>query len=154
MGMKELEDALTLIKENPDDSFFAGPKSEELISKAENALGLFFPPTYRRFVKELGAGNIAGQEFYGVTTDNFDSASVPNGVWFTLHARKNYSFPDDLIIVFSLDDGSYIALNAHKEHSDRECEVVLWTAPDEDTEVLYDDFGFFLLERITDALNE
>lgn len=151
--MKQLEDALTLINKNPEDSFFAGPKSEDLIYKAENALGLLFPPTYRRFLKELGAGNIAGQEFYGVTSDKFDNASVPNGVWFTLHARKNYSFPDDLIIS-SLDDGSYIALDAHKEHSDRECEVVLWTAPDEDAEILYDDFGCFLLERITDALDE
>jgi hypothetical protein len=51
--------------------FFAGSKADDLIQKAEKALGLYLPPTYRRFVSALGAGDIAGQEFYGVIDDDF-----------------------------------------------------------------------------------
>ena len=54
--MAELEVGLRLVAQHPDASFFIGSRDEELVKAAEAALGLAFPPTYRRFVRELGAG--------------------------------------------------------------------------------------------------
>jgi len=51
--------------------------ARELVVQAEEALGSRFPHSYRSFVGELGAGDIAGEEFYGVIDDNFDSSGVP-----------------------------------------------------------------------------
>lgn len=152
MGMRELEKAFSIIDENIEEGFFAGEKTGELIVKSERALGLKFPPTYRRFVKKKGAGGIAGQEFYGVTTDNFISATVPNGIWFTLSTREEYSLPDDLIVIGSNDDGTYVALNAHKDHAEREADVIEWNPETGEENIVADDFGSFLLEKVTEAL--
>lgn len=152
MSMLDLEKALLIIKNNPDEGFFAGLKADDLIQKAEKALGLYLPPTYRRFVSELGAGDIAGQEFYGVIDDDFYESSVPDGIWCTLHARKTYDLPDDLIIIGAIDDGSYIVLDAHKDNKEDEASVMIWREPNEDVDILHTDFGEYLLDRVYEAL--
>jgi hypothetical protein len=50
---------------------FLGPKDESLVASAERALEFTFPPTYRLFLKRLGAGSIRGCEFYGGCTRIF-----------------------------------------------------------------------------------
>ena len=69
MGMAEIEQALALIQAYPERRHFVGRRDPQLVYEAELALGLTFPPTYRRFLLELGAGGFAGEEFYGVITD-------------------------------------------------------------------------------------
>jgi hypothetical protein len=56
MSMKHYDQAVELIKQRGLASRFVGPKSEEAVAKAEAALGVRFPPTYRRFCLEYGAG--------------------------------------------------------------------------------------------------
>jgi hypothetical protein len=56
MSMKHYEQAVELIKSRGLGSQFVGPKSEEVVARAEAALGIRFPPTYRRFCLEYGAG--------------------------------------------------------------------------------------------------
>jgi hypothetical protein len=150
--MSDLEKALSIIKDNQNEGFFAGLKPDDLIQKAEKIIGLYLPPTYRRFVSELGAGGIAGQEFYGVIDDDFYESSVPDGIWCTLHARKTYELPDDLIIVGAVDDGSYIVLDAHKDNKEKEASVMTWREPDEEPDLLFEDFGEYLLDRVSEAL--
>lgn len=152
MSMSDLEKALSIIKDNSDEGFFAGPKPDALIDKAEKTIGLYLPPTYRRFVAELGAGNISGQEFYGVIDDDFYESSVPDAIWSTLHARKTYGLPDDLIVIGSIDDGSYIVLDAHKDNNEKEASVMIWREPDEEPDILHADFGEYLLDRVDEAL--
>ena len=48
------EDAVNIINSVSDYAEFSGPVSEELIQKAESILGVKFPPSYRRFLKEFG----------------------------------------------------------------------------------------------------
>ena len=57
MSLQDLDVALAIIAANPDSAYFAGPKSAELIRRAEEALGLSLPPTYRKFVAAYGAGS-------------------------------------------------------------------------------------------------
>ncbi len=152
MGIKELEQAFLIIQENSEDRFFVGERSDDLILEAESVLGLKLPPTYKRFVKKFGAGNIAGQEFYGVINNDLTDSSVPDGVWFTLSTREEYELPDDMIVIGSIDDGTYITLSAHKDNFEIEAEVIEWNPYTKEEGLIADDFGFFLLDKITTAL--
>lgn len=152
MSIKELEQALSIIDDNPEDSFFVGVRGDDLILEAESILELKFPPTYKRFLKTLGAGNIAGQEFYGVINNDLIDSTVPDGVWFTLSTREEYGLPDDMIVIGSIDDGTYIVLNAHKDNSELEADVLEWHPETEEEYLIADDFGTYLLEKITTSL--
>jgi len=152
MGIKELEQAFSIIEDNSEDSFFLGVRGEDLILEAESMLELKFPPTYKKFLKTFGAGSIAGQEFYGVINNEIIGSTVPDGIWFTLSTRDEYGLPDDLIVIGSLDDGTYIVLNAHKDHSEIEAEVMEWHPESQEETIIADDFGTYLLEKITTAL--
>ena len=81
MSMQNLLGALEIIKRNPAKADFVGPRPEKIVAAAEERLGLKFPQTYRHFLLSLGAGNFGSEEFYGVIHENFENASVPNGIW-------------------------------------------------------------------------
>jgi hypothetical protein len=53
MSMQNYEKARELIGEAGGGDF-EGAKPESLVAKAEAALGIAFPPSYRRFLLELG----------------------------------------------------------------------------------------------------
>ena len=155
MSWNNLNDALRLIEANPSRGHFAGPKSSELVEKAEVALGLRFPRSYRDFVTKLGCGSIGGYEVYGITTDNFERASVPNGIWLTLEERESSGLPDHLIIVYGLGDGTYYALDTSQTDENGECPIVAWPVggtSDTTLEIIADDFGAFILSIVRRAL--
>ena len=87
MSMEKYLSAVRLIN-NSGEGDFAGPKPDALIEKAEGALNLKFPPTYRRFLKEFG-DDVGGEEFYGIISDEFENSTIPNGIWLTLIEREN-----------------------------------------------------------------
>jgi hypothetical protein len=156
MSMAELEQGLQLI-ESSEDADFVGPRSEALLEKAEKALGVSFPPTYRRFVKEFGYGDMAGAEFCGLVDDNFERSSVPNGIWLTLYERKSVSLPNSLILVAETGDGGYYAIDTTMRDAQGESPIVLWHSGltkkgGGKPEIVAKDFGAFLLQRISEAL--
>ena len=67
---------------------FAGPRPEALVARAEAALGLRFPPSYRQFLLDLGAGDVGGFEVYGIIDDDFADARVPDAIALTLDAIR------------------------------------------------------------------
>jgi hypothetical protein len=155
MSMKDLEEALQLIREHEDQAFFAGPRDERFIEAAERALGLSFPPTYRRFLRELGCGDIAGEEFYGLVDDDFVDSGIPDGIWLTLKVRQEDSeFPRHLIIVAATGDGGYYAIDTSRRSSEGESPVVMWFPgpPGGHVEEVAEDFGAFMLQQIKQAL--
>lgn len=151
MGMAELERGVAAVADS-DLAFFAGPRDASLVAAAEDALGLSLPPTYRRFVSELGAGNAGSREFYGVTTDSFTDASVPNGIWLTLDEREQFDLPKHLVIVGDTGMGEYYALDTSQRDSADESPVVIWMAgraqEGHALEVVAPDFGSFFLQAI------
>lgn len=156
MSMDDLERFFSLVDEHEDEADFVGSRSEDLVAAAEAALGLSFPPTYRRFVAEMGAGDIAGQEFYGVITEEFVSSSVPNGIWLTLKARGEWGLPDSMVVV-GFDGGvDYYVIDTAKAADGREPPVEIWrpgisTADDQLAQVALD-FGGFVLQLTTEGL--
>src|SRR5437899_1690679 len=105
MSITSLEQAFQMILENEDQASFVGPRDERVIQAAEAALGISFPPTYRRFLKERGCGDIAGAEFYGVIDENFVNSTIPNGIWLTLKSRRSSNLPTAFVIISETGDG-------------------------------------------------
>ena len=61
MSLERYRKARELIA-NAGQGDFEGPKPESLVARAEAALGLTFPPSYRQFLLDLGCGDVAGFE--------------------------------------------------------------------------------------------
>jgi hypothetical protein len=151
--MDDLESALAAIAAHGKEAGFVGRRSEIVVRSAEKALGLRFPPTYRRFLLELGAGSFGSSEIYGVVDIDFENSCVPDAVWATVQARERDDLPVDLIAIGQDDDeltclqirpkaeeGPVIALNAGED-------------PERvGTRAVANDFGAYLLSRVREEL--
>jgi hypothetical protein len=151
MGMQEYEEGLALIEDELDGSDFES-QPEERVDRAEAALGVRFPPTYRRFLKELGSGGLGSEEIYGLVNDDFDSARPPQAVGTTLEMRRDGYIPDDVVVIYGLGDGTYYGLQTSSVGPDGECPVVGFVpgaqAAGEELEVVHPDFGHFFLDTM------
>jgi antitoxin YobK len=151
-----IDDAITtafsIIENNSEDAFFAGEKPEELIRKAEQALGTSFPPSYCKFLRKYGCGNVAGLEFYGLTTDSFQTGSVPNGIWLTLDERKTSNLPSSLVIVADNGSGGWFALKTDEVDANGECPVVEKFPGTDEMPLVSNSFGDFLLSELESAI--
>jgi antitoxin YobK len=150
--MTDIEKALALLRDHPDADF-VGPRSEALVAAAEATLDLTFPPSYRRFLRELGCGNIAGLEIYGLINANFETASIPDGVWLTLADRQHLGLPENLFLFAETGDGGYYAMNCEDLHGG-EAVVVAWRDGLEDLPVVAGSFGEFLLRALQQRLGK
>jgi len=158
MTLEHLSEALALIAKNPEDTDFEGPKSEELVQKAEQILGVVFPPTYRAFLKNLGCGDVAGEEFYGIIDADFENSGIPDAVWFTLEERKTGGLPLSYVVIGALGDGELLALDTKGASAGGEGPVLLlpegYSQPGAVIENLADDFGEFFLRTVKEALGD
>ena len=156
MSIEDYRAARELVERHDDLADFVGERPEELVARAEEALGVRFSPTYRSFATELGAGDIAGEEFYGVIDDDFESSAVPNGIWLTLRERTDSGLPPELVVVYTDFDGTYYALDTSRQDGSGEHPVVLWdpgvSEPGDELEAVAGDFGEFLRTRIEEGL--
>ena len=151
MSMDDYLAALKLIEDSGEGDF-EGNKSDSLIDLAEKALGLKFPPTYKRFLKDLGCGDVGGEEFYGVINDEFNNSSVPNGIWLTLNERNNISLQKKLIVIYATGDGTYYAIDTSRIDNDGECPVVSLSVNGEIIENIAPNFGKFFLDTVSQVI--
>ena len=151
MAIEDVEAALALIAEHRDDGTFAGPADDATIERAESLLGLTFPPTYRCFLERLGAGDIWGEEFYGIVDEELENPLVPNVVGLVLAERNAGSLPDHLLPVYVVGEGTVFGLD-FSASADAEPPVVSWHGdPEAGTEPEASDFGAFLLQVLQSA---
>lgn len=137
--------AATELIERDGGGDFVGPRPDVLVADAEGALGLPFPAEYRAFVSDLGAGDVGGQEFFGIVDANFVDSSIPDAVWLTLRERQDSGLPGHLILVHATGDGGYHAV-------DTAGAVVLWAPGRPDTEEVAPSFGEFFRRTVEEAL--
>lgn len=158
MGMLEFRAAVALMDQSPSLQHFVGRRDEALVRKAEEALGLRFPPSYREFVLTFGAGSFGGTEIYGVIREEFQNSMVPNGVWLTLKYRETYGMPKPFILICDDDLGSYFAIDTRQVDDQGESPVVILparideTAGEQELEVDTPDFGSFLLKMVKEEI--
>ena len=155
MSMSDLEQAFRLV-ENIPRAKFHGQKSDELIGRAEQALGLTFPPFYRQFLSRFGCGHVAGHQFYGIIDDDFENSSAPDAVWLTLDDRRSSQLPKSLIVIGSTGDGGYYAIDRSQVNLDGESPVVEWWSgspnASDNRRAIANDFGSFMLQQVQEAL--
>jgi len=156
MSMEDFERAAALLAKHPGYGDYVGPCPLELVTLAEQALGLTFPPTYRQFVRRYGAGSF-GEEIYGVTSAEFVNDSIPNAIWLTLKNRRQFGLPAHYIEIGSSGEGSGYFINTSQTDRKGECPIVTSSnIPEVDTptEIIADDFGQFFLESVTNLLHD
>lgn len=66
--MITIDEALDLLREHSADNLGEG-ESEEAIARAEAKLGIRFPDSYRRFLREVGYAEVYGDEIYSTYDD-------------------------------------------------------------------------------------
>lgn len=131
---------------------FAGAASEERVSQAEAALGVRFPPSYRRFLRERGLGSFGGEEVYGIGIASA-SFGAPSAVWITRTLRERDGLPSRYVVLDERDDSSVIALDTGLMRDDGEAPVVnVWPGETEPHVHVADSFGAFFLGRVRDAI--
>lgn len=146
MSMADYERAKAIIVANSAKADFVGPRPRQLIRKAEAALGVRFPPTYRQFLLDFGAGNFRSAEFYGVIDESWNESSVPDGVWCTLSEREQVGLPSNLVIVGDTGMGEFYVVDADDKNG-----PVWIVCPGADLtarEWVASDFGEFFLQQV------
>ena len=149
MSMRDYERAVALIEGQANGGDFVGAKPTELIAAAEEALGFTFPPTYRRFLSDYGAGGVGGTEIYGVIDADFEDSSIPDGVWYNLQLRREGQ-AETLYVFYAVGDGTDFCLDTEHVADDGEMPVVGIYLGAEDREKIAPDFGsafLMLVER-------
>ncbi|AKG36651.1 SMI1/KNR4 family protein [Paenibacillus durus] len=156
MSVQDYKNAVDLIEQHPGLGDFIGNSTEELIGKAEKKLGLVFPPLYRNFLLDYGAGNFGAEEVYGVIKDDFEHSGIPDAVWFTLKQREEVNLPCNLVIIYHTGGEEMFCLNIEKTDKFKEVPIVSYSIGVEPENQIYEivasDFGEFLLQRVRTEL--
>jgi len=139
-----------LLIEDAGGGDFEGAKPETLVAKAEGALGLTFPPSYRRFLLEMGCGSINGLEVFGLINENFENSTVPNGIWLTLNERRVIGLYPAYVLIGDGGDGTYYGLDTHQLGKNGEAPVVRLSVDGRQSEKVADSFGDYFLEAVRD----
>lgn len=147
MSVQKYQQARELI-ESLGSGSFEGSKSESLVAQAEAALGLVFPPSYRRFLLEMGCGDINGVEILGLIDNNFEISSVPNGIWLTLNERRTIGLDPAYVLIREGGDGSYYALDTGRRDDMGESPVVLLSIDGKQSIKIANSFGDHFLDVI------
>jgi hypothetical protein len=149
--MDDYERAVVLLDEHGEPVEFAGPRPQELIDLAERAVDIEFPPTYRRFLSEYGAGSIGGTEIYGVIDGDFENSSIPDAVWHNLTLRRDGH--DEVLFSFhAVGDGEEFCLDSSRVRPDGEMPVVGIYAGSNERRDIAPDFGSTFLMLIREEL--
>lgn len=148
MTMAHYEKAQLMILGQPESAFFSGGKPPALVSRAEKALGVEFPPTYRRFLLEFGAGSFRSAEFFGVVDEDWDESSVPDAIWYTLDERRLAGLPHNLIVVGEVGTGELYVIDVTKPEGPV---FVVGLERKGQLEPVAADFGDFFLDRVQRA---
>lgn len=150
MSMADYDRARTMLATGNAVLYFAGPRPPALIDKAEAALGVRYPESYRRFLLEYGAGSVGSAEFYGVIDENWDDSSVPDGVWCTLSERHQSGMPDHLVVIGDTGSGMLYVIDT-SEPGGPVYVLAPWDLAGVRQRVA-DDFGEYFLQRVSAAL--
>lgn len=121
-----MERIIEIVNERAGEVGSAGSKEFSLIDKAEAALGVHFPKSYREFLNKWGVFWFEGLEYYGVIDDDFENAGIPDVVWVNRQLRASEDFPNNLIVFSNRDGVQYWCMDTSAMNSNNECPIVLW----------------------------
>jgi len=137
---KIIEEAGDLV----DFAEFGNGCSDEWIKKAEDRLGVEFPPTYKWWLRNYCCGEVCGNEIFSVYEMDFDTVVGGDIVYMhELNQKQGIYKPYQLFIVEQDDDAFYFDLS--KKNEDGEYPVYQWFG---ESQFYAKDFLEFLKKRI------
>jgi hypothetical protein len=132
-------------------NYHEDPPDAALIEEAEQILGLTFPPSYRRFLAELGECDIEGRGSYGVWRRRDDPKQLMGTVAYTLDERRDAEMPVALIAVQHDGTGGFYVLDTAQPDDEGEAPVFVylppWVTSGEPLEYIAPNFGTFALAQ-------
>jgi hypothetical protein len=122
---------------------------ELVIADAERHLGVAFPPSYRWWLANYGAGYIGGYELQGLFPEKIadrepDLPLIGDVVYLAdLHAKRTGN-PVHLLEILSYEGDEVYLLDTSRRGSDGECPVVCRHAGSDELQDVAADFAGFL----------
>ncbi|EAC5235057.1 SMI1/KNR4 family protein [Listeria monocytogenes] len=156
MSIEKYNQAKDVIEENDYlvDDF--GGASDTIIEKAQVVLNVNFPEDYKAFLADFGALTFGSIEIYGVFKEDFENSGIPDTVWSTMNERKLVDMPKHLTILYNTGMGELYCLNFADLNSYNEPKITSYypgfPEKSQQNEVLYDNFGEFLLDMIQEEI--
>jgi antitoxin YobK len=132
---------LQMIDEYEEDKDFFGKPSEEAIKKAEDRLEVTFPPQYREYVKNYGAGGICGVQILGVEKEDY--ASVVEDT----ESYREFGLPQKYIVIEDVDEFIY-CLSTVEEYK-----VIRWDRTTKEEIIRYNTFDEYLQDSFQEAID-
>lgn len=152
MSVENYQKAKEIILNEEEIADFVGGRTDELISLAEEKLGLKFTGLYFDYLKTFGAGNFGAQEIYGIINADFENSSVPDAIWYTLIERREINLPDNLLVIYDTGSDEIFCLDYNHLDDNGEPKVVSFVPgvdlESQTYEIIANDFGDFLLDLV------
>jgi hypothetical protein len=137
------------IRANPGDLRFAGGVGGEWIGRAELALGLHFPPSFRHYLGRYGGGSIGGEVVNGLLGVPFEEACGPDIVYNTQLDRLQAGLDPRLIVLVDNDGDEVFYLDFSRVAPEGENPVVRVLIEEPTLRLPYaENVADFLLKRI------
>lgn len=157
MGYKEYKKAIKLIDMHKDIVLSSNGCNENLIYKAEKKLNLKITGIYRDFLRKYGFLSFGSEEIYGIVDDNFEKSSIPDAIWYTIKQRKEANIPNSLLIIYHTGGDEVFCLNFNNINNQGDPNIISYIPGVQieikNCEIIYEDFGTFLLDRVNMELN-
>lgn len=121
----------------------------EWIARAEERLGVTFPPSYRWWLESYGSGAFGDQDVFTILQLDFDDACGPDIVYQNETSAANGTAIANGLVIFepeSSDELYYFDLSAPSESG--EYPVMRWDMEFGTTEVFAPSFEQFMLKQI------
>jgi antitoxin YobK len=147
MSYNSLQQAFSLLEQNKDLCEDIAPQELSKIDEAQKILAITFPNSYKKFLEIYGHLMFDGQHIYGL----YNNAIIANTKDERI-SNQDPIFPNKLLVIHALGNGELSCLDTSQMDEQGECPVVAWyfgaKLPNGKFEVLAEDFGAFLLEKV------
>jgi len=134
----------------------AGKVGPEMILRAEEALGVRFPPAYTEFLSQFGAALCDGFEIAGLVDpeSNNEPPLWSNVVLSTVQLREasNGLIPHEYIFVSSDGGDYYYYLDTSRPNAQGECPVIV-LGPGADAVIVAEDFYDFIIRSFEGSVS-
>ncbi|WP_296185847.1 SMI1/KNR4 family protein [Pseudomonas sp. UBA1879] len=145
------------MKLSGDEPAFAGGASDQMIADFEGVLGVKFPPSYKLFLKKIGALSFGGDTYYGITKSGLTAKAVPSVLFATRDARAVGDADSTMIVVKASGYGPIFSIDTSQLSPSGESPIVqteLSFKRDGVKTVLYDSFEAFFCDTVRTAIAE
>jgi len=97
--------------------------SDEWIQRAEAALAVEFPPTYRWWLRNYGGGEVGGEEIYSVYGENFDTVVGGDVVYMNRTKQANGLLTQSQLAICHSDVDGLFYFDVSLRDDNRECPI-------------------------------